>query len=71
MDNITIARLLDHTPAASGFLAVDVRILRAARDWMTRNAIEIPLFSWTIRTRRERATAARFADAPIFEGYEA
>jgi glycerophosphoryl diester phosphodiesterase len=67
----TIARLLDRAPAASGFLAVDVRMLRAARAWMTRNAIEVPLFSWTIRTRRERASATRFADAPIFEGYEA
>ena len=38
---------------------------------MTRHAIDLPLFSWTIRTRRERATAARWADAPIFEGYEA
>ena len=67
----TIARLLNRAPAASCFLAVDIRILRAARGWMTRHAIDLPLFSWTIRTRRERATAARFADAPIFEGYEA
>jgi len=66
----TIARLLNRTPAGSGFLAVDVRILRAARAWMTRHAIDLPLFSWTIRNRRERATAARFADAPIFESYE-
>ena len=32
---------------------------------------ELPLFSWTIRTARERRAAARWADAPIFEGYEA
>jgi hypothetical protein len=31
----------------------------------------LPLFSWTIRTLRERAAAAKWADAPIFEGYEA
>ena len=67
----TIARLLNRAPAGSGFLAVDVRMLRAARAWMTRSRVDLPLFSWTIRTRRERATAARFADAPIFEGYEA
>jgi glycerophosphoryl diester phosphodiesterase len=66
----TIARLLDRAPAGSGFLAVDVRILRAARGWMTRHHIDKPLFSWTIRSRRERATAARYADAPIFETYE-
>ena len=46
-------------------------MLRATRAWMTRHAIDLPLFSWTIRTRRERAAAARWADAPIFESYEA
>jgi glycerophosphoryl diester phosphodiesterase len=66
----TIARLLNRAPAGSGFLAVDVRMLPAARAWMTRHAVGLPLFSWTIRSRRERATAARFADAPIFEHYE-
>ena len=37
----------------------------------TAHTPELALFSWTIRTARERATAARWADAPIFEGYEA
>ena len=36
----TIARLLNRAPAGSGFLAVDVRMLRATRNWMTRHAIE-------------------------------
>ena len=66
----TIARLLNRTPAGCAFLAVDVRMLRGARAWMSRHAIDLPLFSWTIRSRRERAAAARWADAPIFEGYE-
>lgn len=66
----TVARLLNRSPPGSCFLAVEVRILRAARDWMTRNRVDLPLFSWTIRNRRERAAAALLADAPIFEGYE-
>ncbi len=66
----TIARLLDRLPAGSAFLAIDVRLLRATRAWMTRRALDLPLYSWTIRSRRERATAARYADAPIFETYE-
>jgi len=66
----TIGRLLNRTPAGSGFLAVDVRMLRATRSWIRAQAIDLPVFGWTIRTRRERAAAARFADAPIFEGYE-
>ncbi len=65
----TIGRLLNRVPAGSGFLAVDVRMLRATRAFMRAQALDLPLFGWTIRTPRERQTAARFADAPIFEGY--
>ena len=53
------------------FYAVDVKLVAVARRWMLRHAIDLPLFSWTIRTPRQRATAAKWADAPIFEGYEA
>ena len=65
----TIGRLFNRVAAGSGFLAVEVRMLRAARAFIRAQALELPLFGWTIRTPRERATAARFADAPIFEGY--
>jgi glycerophosphoryl diester phosphodiesterase len=54
-----------------GFYAVDVKLAAVARKWMTRNDLDLPLFTWTVRTPRQRATAARWADAPIFEGYEA
>ena len=64
-------RLLGSAPAGIAFFAIDVRMLRSARAWMTQHAPELALFSWTIRTARERAAAARWADAPIFEGYEA
>ena len=53
------------------FFAVDVRMLASARAWIARHTPELALFSWTIRTARERRSAARWADAPIFEGYEA
>jgi glycerophosphoryl diester phosphodiesterase len=65
----TVGRLLNRAPAGTGFLAVEVRMLRATRAWMRAQGIDLPLFAWTIRTRRERVAAARFADAPIFEGY--
>jgi hypothetical protein len=29
-----------------------------------------PLFTWTVRTPEDRAIAAAWADAPIFEGFE-
>jgi hypothetical protein len=38
---------------------------------VSRQAADLPLFTWTVRTPRQRAAAARWADAPIFEGYEA
>jgi glycerophosphoryl diester phosphodiesterase len=53
------------------FFAIDVRMLASARAWTARHTPELALFSWTIRTARERRSAARWADAPIFEGYEA
>jgi glycerophosphoryl diester phosphodiesterase len=66
-----LTRLLGSAPDGIGFFAVDVRMLRSARAWISRHAPELALFSWTIRTARERRAAARWADAPIFEGYEA
>jgi hypothetical protein len=44
-------------------------MLRATRAFMRAQALELPLFAWTIRSPRERAAAALYADAPIFEGY--
>jgi glycerophosphoryl diester phosphodiesterase len=66
-----VARLLATAPKGIAFLAVDVRILASARAFLERAGLALPLFSWTIRTRREQKAAARWADAPIFEGYEA
>jgi glycerophosphoryl diester phosphodiesterase len=66
-----VGRLLSHAPQGIGFYAVDVKMLSAAHAWRERSAPDLPMFSWTIRTARERAAAAKWADAPIFEGYEA
>ena len=62
---------LGAAPAGLAFFAIDVRMLRHARAWMSAHRPELALFSWTIRTARERRAAALWADAPIFEGYEA
>jgi glycerophosphoryl diester phosphodiesterase len=66
-----LGRVLEDAPAGVSFHAVDVKILHMAWAWRERTAPDLPLFSWTIRTMRERAAAAKWADAPIFEGYEA
>jgi glycerophosphoryl diester phosphodiesterase len=66
-----LTRLLGSAPTGVAFFAIDVRMLRHARVWTSHHVPELALFSWTIRTARERRAAARWADAPIFEGYEA
>jgi glycerophosphoryl diester phosphodiesterase len=65
-----LERLLGSALAGVDFLAVDVRMLRSVRAWIAQHAPELALFSWTIRTARERLAARHWADAAIFEGYE-
>jgi hypothetical protein len=63
-------RILGAPAGDISFLAVDVKLAAAARRSLVRHGRDLPLFTWTVRTLRQRATAARWADAPIFEGYE-
>jgi glycerophosphoryl diester phosphodiesterase len=69
------SRLFASAPEGVAFYAVQIKLVAVARTWMSRRAAhgtrELPLFTWTVRTPRQRARAARWADAPIFEGYEA
>jgi glycerophosphoryl diester phosphodiesterase len=62
--------LLGAAPEGVGFYAIDVKMLPEAAAWMAKRPTRLPLFSWTIRMPEQRAVAARWADAPIFEGYE-
>ncbi len=66
--NRILTRVLGAAPAGISFFAIDVRMLAHAREWMRRHTPDLALFSWTIRTARQRSAAARWADAPIFEG---
>lgn len=70
-EGTALSRILDEAYPKVSFFAVDVNILKAAAEWRKKGGHDIALFSWTIRTKRQRATAARYADAPIFEGYKA
>ena len=65
------SRLFGSAPEGVAFYAVQINLVAVARTWMRRRSQELPLFTWTVRTPRQRARAARWADAPIFEGYEA
>jgi glycerophosphoryl diester phosphodiesterase len=65
------SRLFASAPEGVAFYAVQIKLVAVARTWMSRRAQDLPLFTWTVRTPRQRVRAARWADAPIFEGYEA
>lgn len=49
------------------FLAYSVRDLPGMVPRLARRVV--PLLTWTVRTREDRARAARFADQMIFEGF--
>jgi glycerophosphoryl diester phosphodiesterase len=51
------------------FVAYWVQQLPAPAPWIARNLFGCPLLAWTVRTPEQRATAARYADQMIFEGF--
>lgn len=65
-----LSHLLESGPAAPDFYAYDVDALPTPVTRFVREVLGLPLFTWTVRTEEQRETAARWADAPIFEGYE-
>jgi glycerophosphoryl diester phosphodiesterase len=70
-ENPAASRLFGSAPKGVAFYAVEIKLAAMARIWMTRRGQDLPLLTWTVRTPRQRVRAARWADAPIFEGYEA
>jgi glycerophosphoryl diester phosphodiesterase len=68
---ISLTYLLESGPVAPDFFAYHVRALPTPITRFVREGLGLPLFTWTVRSERERAIAARWADAPIFEGYRA
>jgi glycerophosphoryl diester phosphodiesterase len=51
------------------FVAYWVNELPAPAPWIARNLFGLPLLTWTVRTAEQRASAARYADQMIFEGF--
>lgn len=70
-EGTALSRLLDGALEHVSFFAVGVNVVKGAAAWRKLGGHDLPLFSWTVRSKAQRATAARYADAPIFEGYEA
>ncbi|HEY7297166.1 MAG TPA: glycerophosphodiester phosphodiesterase family protein [Xanthobacteraceae bacterium] len=51
------------------FLAYSVSALPATIPLAARTLLGLPLLTWTVRTSKDRARAARWADQIIFEGF--
>ena len=65
-----LSHFLESRPAAPDFYAYDVKALPTPVARFVREVVGLPLLTWTVRTPEQRKIAARWADAPIFEGYE-
>ncbi len=66
-----LANLEESAPADPYFYAYDVRGLPSPVAQRIREDLGLPLFTWTVRTESQREAARLYADAPIFEGFEA
>lgn len=53
----------------AAFIAYDIDDLPAGPPLRAKRR-GLPLFTWTVKTEAQRATAAKYADAVIFEGYD-
>lgn len=62
--------LLESGPVAPDFFAYQIGALPTPVTEFTRTVLGLPLFTWTVRTAKDRQTAAKHADAMIFEGFE-
>jgi glycerophosphoryl diester phosphodiesterase len=62
--------LLESGPVAPDFYAYDVNALPTPVTEYARLVQGLPLFTWTVRSAKQRRIAASAADAMIFEGFE-
>lgn len=63
-----LSHLLESGPVAPDFVAYHVKALPTPVLRYAREAQGLPVFTWTVRDASDAATAATYADAPIFEG---
>ena len=64
-----MANLLHFGESRPDFLSWKVSDLESAAPYLCRNALGLPLMSWTVRTPADREKAARHADQMVFEGF--
>lgn len=61
--------LLEAGPAAPDFYAYEVDALPTSVTEYVRRTSGLPVFTWTVRTPKQRRIAETWADAMIFEGF--
>lgn len=66
----SLRNLLESGPVAPDFYAYDIDALPTPVTEYAREVQGLPLFTWTVRTAKQRKAAANWADAMIFEGFE-
>lgn len=62
--------LHESAAAAPSFYAYEIDALPTPVTEYARHIHGLPVFTWTVRTAKQRATAAKWADTAIFEGFE-
>lgn len=63
-----LTHLLEWSRARPSFVAYDVGALPTPVTRFVREALEMPLLAWTVRTENDWTIARTWADAAIFEG---
>jgi glycerophosphoryl diester phosphodiesterase len=64
-----MANLLHYPDSRPDFISWQVMDLQSAAPFLCRNAVGLPLMTWTVRTPDQRALAAKGADQIVFEGF--
>jgi glycerophosphoryl diester phosphodiesterase len=65
-----LSHLLESKPAYPSFFAYDVRALPTPVTRFVREVLGMALFTWTVCSQADLERAKKWADAPIFEGFE-
>ncbi len=64
-----MANLLHYPEMQPDFISWNVKDLPSAAPFLCRNALGLPLMTWTVRSEADRKMAATYADQAVFEGF--
>lgn len=65
-----LRNLLESASTAPDFYAYEIAALPTPITEYVRAVQHVPLYTWTVRSDKDRRNAAKYADAIIFEGFE-